>query len=510
MADSTPPLTAERPAGPLVYRPLSGLAIAGLMCSAAYAALVVISLAFGLVLRAPFFLAGGLLALPVAGVALSLLARQHIRNSEGTRAGEGLVKWGLWLGLLSGLGYGSYTFFTGLAVRSQADRFLMEKGPDSGYLVHLLEGDTTSLNRAFLLTKPPTGRRGSTPTNEQEMAKQHDRPLNERDIRGHLSFFHDSDLVRLLRQRYDTPITVERGGVRDWGYENKAYYVERFYRIITPEAMYEVPITVRSIDSDEPGEGRKWYVEWRPGTDLPPPHLSALGEKMKALRHSAANFAYGWLRQIQDQKPLDAFLATHLPAERPALRQREAALRSRFGHVIAASSVGQAAAGALPGNPATVLPIRFTNREAADLVLPGFGAFTHGQSCLSTAHLRFDDPKIEGAVREALAMLWLDPPEYRRMMVPPKLGERDVFLSTWEIKDGRLRIAFPLDFAVSLGPGGPKAPRALVTARLIVDADASVTPGRPETHQAWRLVALDCLRASPMPTASGPGGPGGP
>jgi hypothetical protein len=325
------------------------------------------------------------------------------------------------------------------------------------------------------------------------MARQHDRPMNEREVRGMLSHFHDSDLVRLLRQRYEAPIVIERGGVRDWGYENKAYYVERFYRIITPEAQYEVPFTARSIDSDDPGEGRKWYVEWRPGTDF-----------------SAANFAYAWLRQMQEHKPLDAFLATQLPAERPALRQREATLRSRFNHLIAASTVVQSAAGALPGNhPAAALPMRFTSRQAGDQVLPGLGAFVHGERCLSTAQLRFDDPKTEGAVREALALLWLEPPEYRRVAVPPKLGDRDVFLSTWEIKDGRLRITFPIEFAVNLGPVSPKAPRALVTARLTVDADATVAPGRPETHLAWRVVALDRLRASPLPTPSGPGGPGG-
>src|SRR5262245_59430748 len=108
MANATPPQAAE----PLVYRPLSGLAVARLIGPALEAALVLVSVGVGLLGRLPLMLPGWLVPLPIAGVVLSLLALRQIRNSEGTRAGEKLAGWGLWLGVLAGLGYGSYMVFT--------------------------------------------------------------------------------------------------------------------------------------------------------------------------------------------------------------------------------------------------------------------------------------------------------------------------------------------------------------------------------------------------------------
>src|SRR5262249_24716015 len=154
MAEPTPTAAEERPAEPLVYRPLSGLAIAGLVCGALYALLVVSSILLAFFRREPFFIPSWMLALPIAGFVLALVGLRQIRESEGTRAGAGLAHWGLWLSGLSGLGAALFVWVSGLAIEKQANEFLMEKSSTdrwSGFFPRLLEGDT---NGAFLLTKP--------------------------------------------------------------------------------------------------------------------------------------------------------------------------------------------------------------------------------------------------------------------------------------------------------------------------------------------------------------------
>src|SRR5262249_37684690 len=111
--EPTSPVAPERPAEPLVYRPVSGLAIAGLIFAALYAAIVLFSVVLAFVRRQPFFLPGWMLTLAIAGAVLSFLALRQIRTSEGTRAGVPLARWGLWLSALFGVGSFTFALFTG-------------------------------------------------------------------------------------------------------------------------------------------------------------------------------------------------------------------------------------------------------------------------------------------------------------------------------------------------------------------------------------------------------------
>src|SRR6516165_4882614 len=94
--------------GAIVYRPVSGFAIAGFAASCVFALLVLIVAIVALVKGAPFFYSPFILLIPIAGLVLSLIARSHIRASEGTRAGEPLARAGIWISLFTGLGYFVY------------------------------------------------------------------------------------------------------------------------------------------------------------------------------------------------------------------------------------------------------------------------------------------------------------------------------------------------------------------------------------------------------------------
>src|SRR4029453_7861348 len=75
----------------------------------------------------PFYLPGWIAVLALGGAGISFIADRQVRLAEGTRAGQGLARWGIWLGLFSGLGYFAFSYFTLLALTNQANSFLLTK-----------------------------------------------------------------------------------------------------------------------------------------------------------------------------------------------------------------------------------------------------------------------------------------------------------------------------------------------------------------------------------------------
>src|SRR5262245_3179563 len=126
MADSPTLLPSDRPAEPLVYRPLSGLAIASLAVAALYAVVVTGIGVFALGDSTPLTMGLWTLIFPLAALLLALAGRQQIRQSEGTRSGLALTTWAWWLSLLFGLGYLAFYVGTFLAVWWQAESEAMQ------------------------------------------------------------------------------------------------------------------------------------------------------------------------------------------------------------------------------------------------------------------------------------------------------------------------------------------------------------------------------------------------
>src|SRR5438045_2399125 len=101
MAEPTTQQLPEPPGQDFKYRPLSGVAIASVIVSGLFALLLVVFALGSLTRGEPLLLPLWMMLLPVAGLALALLGRWHIFRSEDTRAGLGLVRWGVWLSLIS-------------------------------------------------------------------------------------------------------------------------------------------------------------------------------------------------------------------------------------------------------------------------------------------------------------------------------------------------------------------------------------------------------------------------
>src|SRR5436309_2834297 len=112
------------PAPEETYRPLSMLAVAGFGLAVLYAVIVVGGGLISFFIRAPWLLSFWAVLLPLIAFAVSWVALQRIRDSEGTLGGESLAKTGVGLSVVFGLTYASYYTATRFAKIQQATSFV--------------------------------------------------------------------------------------------------------------------------------------------------------------------------------------------------------------------------------------------------------------------------------------------------------------------------------------------------------------------------------------------------
>jgi hypothetical protein len=286
-ATSSPTLAAAPSAEPEPYRPVSLLAIAGLALAVLYIALVVVVAGLGFFQATPMFLPGWTLLLAMAAAGVSLLGLWQIRESEGTRAGQSLARWGLALSIFAGLGYAAYQYFTGLALIQQANDFLMVKSDDdSGFFPRLQSGDPTEINHAFLLTYPESARVGMNPKDLRAIEMRFERK-GAKAPNSPLSQFRDNFLVRSIAQ-HGPKAKIEPFGVEKWSYEQGGYLVSRNYRIMLPEMTVDLLTPVHSTEGDE----RKWFLDFR-RMEFKRSELTALGKELLEASRSARAFVDG-------------------------------------------------------------------------------------------------------------------------------------------------------------------------------------------------------------------------
>lgn len=288
---ATPPTTIEQP---LAYKPVSGWAIAGCAVGGSFALLVAICTIVALSQGAPLFFPMWILGLAGAGVILSWIGQRQVQNSDGTRAGGKLAAIGMWLSLISGLGYFSYSYVTGLALENQANAFLMDKlDDDTGFFPRLREGveNPVEMNRAFLLTRPATDRGRARPDDQKAMKLAYDIPRD--GPAGDLSNFREYPFARLLFKESAKSAEVTPLAVQEWNYEQRRYKVIRNYRIKTREGEFEYRMTVTSTEAEAPGQGRKWFLNLKETVQIAK-RLSDFGKGLGRLRPHARAKLYEW------------------------------------------------------------------------------------------------------------------------------------------------------------------------------------------------------------------------
>ena len=249
----------QDPPSDVVYRPLSALAVTGFALSCLFGGVVLLSAAIAVFQGAPFFFPNWTLFLAAAGFVVSWCGLSDVRNSEGTKAGQKLATYGMWISLICGIGYFAYSYSTGLALSKQAMDFLLND--QDGFFTHLRKSrdNPAELNRAFLLTMPPSDRGNVNPADEVRMVKAFDKAGKD-DAPGNLTRFRGDQLVLAVRKG-GGDVTLESLGISGWKHEQHSYHVTCLFRMKTPEASAEISITVRSAEPEAEGQGRQWFVD---------------------------------------------------------------------------------------------------------------------------------------------------------------------------------------------------------------------------------------------------------
>jgi hypothetical protein len=331
MAD---PVASSPPAGEsLAYRPLSGYALVGFALSAFFAVLVMVSTGVALSQGVPFFFPFWVILLAVARLIVSLLGQQQIRNSEGTRAGLGMARAGIWLSIFAGLGYFAYYYVTGLALTSQANAFLLAAdGPSSGFFPRLEKAahDPVEMRTAYLFTLPATHRGGVKPDDAAGMAQVHDQPSKDGGP-GKLSSFQRSMLVRAFGPGVAGKVTVEPLGVQFWGFESGSYKVARNYRLRSPEVEMEFLLPVQSSEGESAGQMRQWFVAFNQvQLDKDKRKFTPLAKGIHVLRVQGLAKVLDWVSRLNQGQTSAAFEPAETnwdrliaaPDQRAAVRQR--------------------------------------------------------------------------------------------------------------------------------------------------------------------------------------------
>ncbi len=313
--DSSAVAAADRP-----YRSLSVFALVGVGVAGVYAVAVVLLAVVALFKGSPLLLGPWTALVPAGALALCLLGRSQIRSSEGTVAGDPLVRWGVRLSLFVGLGYWAYYAAVYLAVRQQARAFADE------WVDHLLRGDET---RAILSVLPPLKRLHLRPDDpdllralELRMAAM-ELPEQPASL---VNLFHQHALVRFLSEAgKQEDVRTVSCHVRDWEYTRGGYEVALEYEFETAEGTFQAVVTVRGLTApDNEYEQREWYVSLVPdktrlilddregGT-----RITAFGNRVEGVYKSAREFFSTFQRRLTWEGNREgAFLLTLPPDER--------------------------------------------------------------------------------------------------------------------------------------------------------------------------------------------------
>ncbi len=296
---------------PIAYRPLAGFAVAGVAIASLFALLVLVAAVVALYQARRFSTRRGSCCCRPPPWCCRWW-RSQIRSSEGTRAGEALAGAGVWISLLFGLGYFVYFYVTGLAVQSQANSFLTEIGPDSGFFPHLQNAATnrTDYYAAFLESLPAINRGGVRPEDEAGILRKFDESKPDGGP-SPLAAFRKHPIVRMLTTAPPGQVQVESLGVQAWDYEERSYKVRRLYRITTPEAAVEFSIPAWSNEGETAGEQRRWYVPLQYIGKPTPKQIkfTPLGMGLQHLRFSSQRFVTLWRQVLGEGQSYKDFAA---------------------------------------------------------------------------------------------------------------------------------------------------------------------------------------------------------
>ncbi len=289
--------TSYRETGRDDYRPISGLAIAAIICTIAFVLCMGVMATIAMV-NNKLFDDRWPLMLALSGFILSILASFSIRNSENTRAGMTLATLSWWICVLGGAGFFAYIMGADYTVREDSRKVIDE-------WFKLLEDG--KINMAFVQTLDP-GR--------QATVNPDDKAQLEADFGPVLQVFYANPIVSLYR-RYDKSLVKhEAMGTKATLVQDKKSVVLWSYNISCPEGVFQCSFRIIG----EVGKGslnRRWWLELSPNMEIKPLSRTTYGYlAYDGVMMEGGKEAILFIRHVTENRPYQAFLATLPPNQR--------------------------------------------------------------------------------------------------------------------------------------------------------------------------------------------------
>jgi hypothetical protein len=474
------------PAPPVVYRPLSLVALVGAGLAGLFAAVVVIGGLVAFFSGDPWLLPVWSALVPITAGVLSALGLVQIQRSEGTLAGEKLARWGLALSVVVGLGYWAYVGTTYFAISREAEGF------GRGFLEKLTHAEVLS---AFRYTLPP-GERPADDANLRDQVEGRFNSVGQGGTKGAFANFSQAEYVRVLGIG-GTGTTFESLGVEDCTYTRGGYQVRLLYQVSTPQTSAVLDMTLQASEGKR-SEGRRWQVLWEKTgmrRDLASKITDEGASLFSAARDSGEFLLKTWNPAIEKGELEEAFLQTLPPAEREGTRK---AARERRLSLQLADGVGP---GALPGaSPGAVLPLAGL---AADeelgrrMWLPGFAEFRAGGLVRADKGVFWAPPESRDEMIQMARDLFHGPNRELAMVLTPEGGLGGNRVPVVREEGGRFIIGHDVTLRIPV-----TAQRYMIDGRLLVACDSADPPrGTPRVFQ---VLALELLSGRSMPTGMNP------
>lgn len=488
MADPTT-FPEEHVSEPLVYRRLSGFAIAAVIVAGCDALIVLFAAISGLSKGMPVLLPPWMQALALVGAGLAIAGLVHVRRSEDTVAGTKLALWGLLISALFGLSYGAYYTATYFAIRQQAYHFTQK------WFRKLEEG---KINSAFLDTQDPGVRQRITPEDEDAINNRFQVTSRGMPVKPPLESFREHKLVRRLVQ--GGPSTrITPLGVKDWGYSGGGYKVQRSYHIETDEGKFDAQVTTLGLESKmREYEGREWQIVTN-GTGLEDAAtvLSPQAVEVANLQYQSSQFLEEWGNELAHGDLGRAYLNTREPAERPRLAE-EFTRRQGIVPLFQVATTVMAPPLSRWSLLAWIASVR-PDELARQLWLPDYVAQFSRHGLLQSDKFRAADVDTQDNVLKAVRGIFrpVGPGEPHLLGLKPGFGSG---YRTWKIEGQRL--VLPHDCRLAIAVDGKL--RYTVEATIIVESDPG--PVTASRKPAWRIVSVELRHGEDVRAAPRMGG----
>lgn len=457
MADFPSAVATDRPADPTVYKPLAPLALAAFLLSALYALVILVVMLAAWFMQMSPFLGFWSMLVPLAALGLAWAARQQIRRSEGTRAGDALVTWSFWLAGGFGSLYAAIYFAIFFPVKWQSAQFTED---------WIGKIQKSELNAAFLLMQPPDERQDINPSDKAYMDRRYGVGTSGR--KAALPNFKDSEAVRVISMAGED-MKVENLGIRGWDYGQEGYHVVQIYRLTTPEGVFDLQVSLRS---DNRKKTRRWRV-LEADSSFQNKQLNARGQALQEWRSSASHFANSWVGKKNKGDLAGLYLDTREAHERPRLsRGLEARLLgSRFAANATAGLAGLAYyLWPVPADPAASF-------------FPEYARFIDG-GLIDVSSLDAPEKVKQDILNESKNLFRNPNVQFRMAQAPSQPAEINE-------KDRRVRYVQEMSFAPQ-PEAGHRSPRFVCEGRLVLESD--VGDLTPERHPQWRWLRIELLR----------------